>query len=49
MKNSHYEGKDYQYLKSITDKGESLLKTHSGDAFSYILHNVCNAICRFDP
>ncbi len=49
MKNSHYEGKDYQYLKSITDKGESLLNTHSGDAFSYILHNVCNAICRFDP
>ena len=49
MKNNHYEGKDYQYLKSITDKGESLLKAHSGDALNYILHNVREAICRFDP
>ena len=49
MKDNRYEAKDYTYLRNLSDKGESLLKTHSGDAFNYILHNVREAICRFDP
>lgn len=48
MRDNHYEARDYTFLKSLSDKGESLLKAHHSGAFRYILHNVYDAIYHFD-
>ena len=49
MKDNHYESKDYQLISKAYQVGLSYLSSRDKRAFTYILHNLYDAIYTYDP